>query len=162
MNFFVEDETMWENWNLFREIDALHREIDRIFRGGRPSERSLFRSSFLPGISARNYPMVNLYEDPEAVYVEALAPGLDVDSLEVVVKGNTLTISGEKKPSPDVKPEAYHRNERAVGSFVRTIQLNTDVDESKVRAAYEDGILTVTMPRSEAAKPRQITVKVGK
>ena len=152
---------MWENWNAFRELDALHREINRIFEEARPFERGLSRSTFLPGLSARNYPMVNLYDDPEAIHVEALAPGLDTDSLEVTVQDNTLTISGEKKPIADVKPEAYHRNERATGKFIRTIQLGTFVDDAKVSARYEDGILTVSLPKSEKAKPKQISVKVS-
>jgi HSP20 family protein len=155
---------MWENWNLFREIDALHREIDRLFEGTWPRERdkNLYRSSFLPGISARTYPMVNIYEDPEAVYVEALAPGIDVDSLQVMVKNNILTVSGEKKPHDKIKPEAYHRNERSTGLFVRTLQLNTDVKEDDVRARYEEGILSIVLPKEEKAKPKRIQVHVGK
>ena len=58
---------MWENWNIFRQIDDLHQEIDRILQGIRPNERGAYRSSFLPGISARSYPMVNIFDDPEAV-----------------------------------------------------------------------------------------------
>jgi HSP20 family protein len=153
---------MWENWNAFRELDTLHREINRMFQDVWPFERRLSRSAFLPGLSARNYPMVNVYEDPEAVHVEALAPGLDTASLEVTVNNNMLSISGEKRPLEGVKREAYHRNERATGKFVRTIQLGTYVDEGNVSARYEDGILTVTLPKSEKAKPRQIPIKVGK
>jgi len=153
---------MWENWNAFRELDALHREINRMFEDVWPYERRLTRSSFLPGLSARKYPMVNVFEDPEAVHVEALAPGLDTKSLEVNVRNNTLIISGEKKPVSGVKSEAYHRNERATGKFVRTIQLGNYVDEDKVSARYIDGILSVSLPKSEKAKPRQIPIKVGK
>ena len=153
---------MWENWNAFRDLDAMHREINRLFEDVWPFERRLSRSAFLPGLSARNYPMVNLFEDPEAIHVEALAPGLDTEALEVMVKNNTLTITGEKRPLSDIKAEAYHRNERATGKFVRTIQLGNYVDEGNVSARYEDGILTVTLPKSEKAKPKQIPVKVGK
>jgi HSP20 family protein len=158
----LEDLAMWENWNVFREIDALHREIDRMFGAKWPFQRRLSRSAFLPGLSARNYPMVNVYEDPEALHIEALAPGLDTDSLEVTVKNNMLTIAGEKKPIENLKPDAYHRNERATGRFVRTLQLGTYVDEEGVSARYEDGILSVRLPKSEKAKPKQIPVKVGK
>jgi HSP20 family protein len=149
---------MWRNWNIFHEIDDLHREIDRLFGSSWPERQGRMRSSFLPGMSARSYPMLNVYEDKDVFVVEALAPGLDMDSLQVSVSGNTLTISGEKKPLPDVKTEAYHRNERATGKFVRTLQLNTEVKEDKGKAAYENGILTITLPKAERAKPRQIKV----
>ena len=150
---------MWRNWNLFNEIDSLHREIDRLFEGFGGYGRGPFRSTFLPGRAARRYPMVNIHEDPERVTVEALAPGLDVDSLELSVKGDTLTITGEKRPLSEVKPEAYHRNERATGRFVRTLQLAAVVDDAKAEAHYENGLLTIYLPKAEQAKPRKITVK---
>ena len=150
---------MWRNWNIFHEIDDLHREIDRLVGSYRSEGRGRMRSSFLPGVSARGYPMMNVYEEKDAIVVEALAPGLDVDSLEISVSGNTLTLSGAKKPLPDVKPEAYHRNERAAGRFVRTLQLGSEVDENKGKASYENGILTVTLPKAERAKPKKIKVK---
>ncbi|MFH2002255.1 MAG: Hsp20/alpha crystallin family protein, partial [Planctomycetota bacterium] len=87
---------------------------------------------------------------------------LDTESLEVYVKNNTLTLSGEKKPLTEIRPEAYHRNERAAGKFMRTVQLGTYVDENNVSASYQNGILSVTLPKSEKAKPKQIPVTVGK
>ena len=74
-------------------------------------------------------------------------------SLEVSVKNNTLSITGEKRALSDIKPEAYHRNERATGRFVRTIQHGNYVDEGNVSARFQDGILMVTLPKSEKAKP---------
>lgn len=149
---------MWRNWNLFRELDSLHSEFDRLFEGFGPFGPGRFRSTFLPGRSARAYPMLNVYEDAERVTIEALAPGLDVDSLDVSVKGDTLTISGEKKPLPGVKRETYHRNERATGRFVRTLRLSAMVDETRGEAHYENGLLTIHLPKAEKAKPRKITV----
>jgi HSP20 family protein len=96
------------------------------------------------------------------VYLEALAPGVDSASLELSVVGNTLSITGEKRcVTGDVKPEAFHRSERATGKFVRHIQLPVEVDEHKVHADYKDGLLLVTLPKAEKAKPKQITVQVG-
>jgi HSP20 family protein len=146
--------------NPFSEIEALRREIDRAFEGfgGRPGRFA--SGAFLPGRGARQYPLVNLYEEKDAVYVEALAPGINPEELNVSVMHNVLTISGEKKdPIADVKPEAFHRRERAVGKFVRQVELPIDVDAEKVSAAYKNGLLRITLPKSEAAKPRQIAVQ---
>lgn len=143
----------------FSELEALRRGIDQVFSQTWPG--SLGRvSSFLPGRSARSYPLINLSGDPEKYVVEAFAPGLDVASLDVSVQGNTLTISGEKKPVPDVRPEAYHRNERSTGKFVRSYQLDCEISEGDVNADYTNGILTITLPKSEKAKPKKIAVRV--
>ena len=91
----------------------------------------------------------------------ALAPGVDPQSFEVTVKDNVLTIAGEKRRSEGVKPEEYHRSERASGKFVRSMELPTPVDPDKVQASYRNGLLTVRLEQSETAKPRQITVDVG-
>jgi HSP20 family protein len=142
-------------------MDLLRRELDRVFdsySGGRSS--APFHSVFLPGRSARSYPLVNMYEDEDAVYLEALAPGLDADSLDVSIHNKTLTISGEKPAAEDVEADAYHRNERSAGRFVRTVTVDTPVAPEHVSADYEDGILTVSMPKSEEAKPKQISVNV--
>lgn len=152
-------------WDPLREMEALHREIDRIFEnvgGGAHWSFPFSRFSFLPGRSSRAYPLLNMSEDADSIYVEALAPGLDPKSLKVTVVRNQLSISGEKaRCAENVKPEAWHRNERAAGGFVRTIALPGDVDDAKIKAEYKNGLLTITMPKAEAAKPRQITVNVG-
>jgi len=150
---------MWRNWNPFGEMDALRREIDRVFEGYAPKWTG-WRSVFLPGVSARNYPLLNVAEDAESIVVEALAPGLETETLHVSVKGDTLTVEGEKKPLSGVKPEAFHRSERAAGKFVRTLELPSEIEEAKVKAEYANGLLTITLPKAERAKPKQITVKV--
>jgi len=150
---------MWRDWNPFTEMDAVRREIERVFEGYAPRWTG-WKSVFLPGTSARTYPLMNVSEDAENVIAEALAPGLDTESLQVSVKGDTLTIQGEKKPLGGVKPEAYHRSERAAGKFVRTFELPSEIDEGKVKAEYANGLLTITLPKAEKAKPKQISVKV--
>jgi len=96
------------------------------------------------------------------VYVEALAPGADPQSFNISVVGDTLTLSGEKRRAAgEVKPEAFHREERAAGKFVRNIELPVEIDESKVKAEYKNGLLLITAPKSEKAKPRQISVQVA-
>jgi HSP20 family protein len=149
-------------WSPTQDIDALRREIDQVFqRVGLPYPPT-FRTAFLPGRGAREYPLVNLYEDANTVYVEALAPGADPGSFDISIVGNTLTLSGEKRRAPgDVKPEAFHREERAAGKFVRTIELPVPIDDKQVKAEYKNGLLLISLPKSEKAKPKQISVQVA-
>jgi HSP20 family protein len=148
--------------NPWQTLEALRRELDRAFDGTSTRNEPFFRTAFLPGRAARHYPLINLYEDKDAVYLEALAPGVDPATLNLSVVGNTLSITGEKRRvAGDVKPEAFHRSERATGKFVRHLQLPVEVDESKVRADYKDGLLIITLPKAERAKPKQIAVQVG-
>lgn len=144
-------------WTVFQELDRIREDFDHAF--GR--KRSPFnRLAFLPAQGTRRYPKVNLYEEKEGFRVEALAPGIDPTQLNVSVIGNVLTIRGEKTSvQRDVKPEAFHRNERGTGTFVRSIELPSDVDTESVGANYRNGILTITLPKSEKALPRQIEVK---
>ena len=150
---------MDRSYNPLYELEALRRGIDQVFAGVWPGFAGR-GSLFLPGRSARSYPLVNLWGDNEKFVVEALAPGLDLDSLDVSVQGNTLTISGEKRPLSDVQPEAYHRNERSAGKFLRSYQLDCEIDETAVKAEYTNGILAITLPKSERAKPKRISVSV--
>jgi len=150
------------NWDPLQEMDMMRRAMGRFFGDGPGSWPSpAFRVAFLPGRAARNYPMINLTEDRDAFYVEALAPGIDPNSINVTVVHNSLTIAGEKLPADaGVETEAFHRNERAAGRFVRTIDLPSEVDDQKVKADYKNGLLLITLPKTERAKPKQIAVKV--
>ncbi len=143
----------------FRELEELRRELFRTLDTFLPETP---QTLFLPGLSARSYPLVNVYEDPETFKVYALAPGIDPDSIEVSVLDNQVTIRGEKKPTAtDVKPENWHRNERAAGRFIKTFDLPMDVNADKVEAVYSKGILEVILPKAENALPKRIKVKVG-
>lgn len=149
-------------WNPFEDMEALRREIDRAFEGFGIGQEPLQRVAFLPARGPRRYPMINLLEDKDTVYVEALTPGVDPKSLNLSVMQNRLTLSGEKSRAPnDVKPEAFHRNERASGKFVRTIELPVDVDEGSIQAEYKNGLLIVALAKAEKARPKRINVKVG-
>ena len=145
----------------FAMMEAMQREMERLSRE-RSSDRApgRWRTAFLPGLGARQYPLVNLSDDAQNVYVEALAPGVDPKSLDLSVAQGTLTISGEKPGLAEVTAEAYHRNERAAGRFTRTIELPADVDAARVSAEYRNGLLVVALPKTEAAKPRQIPISV--
>ena len=147
-------------WNPFFDMENLRREVDKAFEDYRVAQGPASRVAFLPGRSPRRYPLVNLLEDKEQLYIEALTPGIDPQSLDVSVLGNRLTVSGEKtRIPPDVQPEAFHRSERSSGKFVRTFDLPTEVNEEKIQAEYKNGLLVIALPKAEKAKPRQVTVK---
>jgi len=149
-------------WNPWQEMEALRRGIDRAFEQVGVPLPSPFQIAFLPGRAAREYPLVNLSDDKDSVYLEALAPGLDPASMNVSVVRNTVTLSGEKpRVTTEVKPEAFHREERAAGKFVRSLELPSEVDADKVKAEYKNGLLLVTLPKAESAKARQIRVQVA-
>ena len=150
-------------WNTIQELELLRREMDDLFHvldEGWLDMPSL-EYSFLPGVSAQTYPLVNIAEDKENVYVEALAPGINPETLEVSVLNNTVKIAGEKSAVKDVKPEAFHRNERGAGRFIRTLSLPVEVNADKVKAEYKDGVLLLTLPKAESAKPKQIAISVS-
>lgn len=147
-------------WNPFQDMEALRREIDRAFQefGGEPSQRV----AFLPGRGPRRYPLINLLEDKDNLYIEALTPGVEPQSLNVTVLQNRVTLSGEKsRIVGEIKPEAFHRNERASGKFVRVVDLPVEVNDASIEAKYENGLLVLTLPKAEKAKPKQINVNVA-
>lgn len=154
---------MYRNfWSVFDEMERLRRDLDSALRGDVRWEFPFSRVSFLPGRSARAYPLINISENPEQYTIEAMAPGIDPKSIEISVTGNQLTIAGEKLALPDaVAAEKRHRVERAGGRFCRTIQVPGEFDRESVRAEYNNGILKVSVPKAESAKPRTIEVSVG-
>jgi HSP20 family protein len=142
----------------FPELERLRRELDRMM--GDFGSRAQ-RLAFLPGRAARQYPLVNVYDDGEAFQVEALAPGVDPEKLDVSVVRNAVTISGEKVGNPGVPPERVHRVERAAGKFVRTFELPTEVDAEQVEAEYQNGLLRLRLPRAAAARPRRVEIRTS-
>lgn len=146
-------------WNFLKEMDNLQSQLGQLSRFG--SLRSLPKSCcFLPGVSARHFPMINVASDEQKIVVEALAPGLDTDSLKVQALHNRVMISGEKAKL-NVEPEKFHRSERSTGKFSRSIELATQIDPEKVSAEYSNGILKLILPKAEKAKAHNIAVKVN-
>lgn len=103
-------------------------------------------------------PAFDLYENQDKLTVRAEVPGLKKDQIKLVLKDDVLTVSGERRPDADSESAKYVRRERAFGSFERTVTLPFPVNHSGIAAKFEDGVLTITLPKAEEAKPRQIAV----
>lgn len=146
------------SWNVFREMDALRREMDHLF--GDLTKEQDQRLAFLPGIGTRRYPRINLREDGDNFYLDALLPGVDSKNLEINLTGNTLTLSGERVED-NLEGARWQRQERGHGKFLRTLELPLDIQADHISAEYKDGVLRVVLPKAEAVKPRQISVKVA-
>jgi HSP20 family protein len=108
----------------------------------------------------RGFPPVNVWEEGDNLLVEAELPGVKGEDLDISVVGDELTIKGRRTGGED--GVTYHRRERTAGEFARVLRLPVDVDADGVNAALNEGVLLITLPKSEAAKPRRIQVKAGK
>ena len=135
-------------WEPFVGVNRLQNEMNRLFddRGGSRYSQSAF-------------PPLSLWEDDDNLFVEAELPGFSIDELDIYVTGgNQLSIKGERK-HPDVEHGTWHRQERGFGNFRRVVELPGNVDAEEVSAEARHGVLTITLPKSEEAKPRRIAVK---
>ncbi|MBI2619679.1 MAG: Hsp20/alpha crystallin family protein [Ignavibacteriales bacterium] len=137
-----------ERWNMQREINRL---FDSFFRGGIQDE------DFGLGVWT---PAVDIVEHENEYVVRVELPGISKEDVKIILESNVLTIRGERKQEKDVKEENYQRMERSYGSFQRSFTLPTTVKNDNIDASYKDGILTITLPKLEEAKPKQIEVKV--
>lgn len=147
------------NWTLVREMDHLRKEMDEMFRGAGFGQA--LDSAFLPGVGTRRYPRINVREDSDNFYLEALLPGVSGKDIDMSVVGSTLSLSGERPALDDNHGKTWHRRERGAGKFLRTIELPMDVEASKVAADCSHGVLRVTLPKAESAKPKRITIKAS-
>lgn len=136
---------------------TLSRDMDRLMRGFFGSGRDSWTGpagSTWTGV----YPPLNLTEDDQGLFVRAELPGLEAEDLDISVEGDKLILRGERKIAA---PEGvnFHRRERSAGTFRRIVNLPTRIDPAKVTAAMKNGLLTISLPKAEEAKPRQIQVK---
>jgi HSP20 family protein len=147
------------SWDLLREMSQLQQDIDEVFRGGGLSR--FFGPGLEPSLGLRGWPAINLREDADHLYVEALLPGVAPDQIDMNVLGNTVTLSGERTAAdPEGNGRTWHRRERSTGKFLRTIELPVEIDPDQVKAEYKNGLLRVTLPKAEAAKPKKISIAV--
>lgn len=137
----------------FEELERMRRQMDWLSGG--------LSRGLLGEPSTGVFPLINVTEDKDNYYVRAELPGIKADELDISVTADTFSISGERKlPAEDDKAH-YHRREREAGRFSRIVSLPAQVDTGKVEAKSTDGVLTVTLPKAEIAKPKQIAVKVS-
>jgi HSP20 family protein len=137
--------------SVFDEFARMQREMNRLsnYFGGQPARQP----------AAGVFPLINLTEDKDAYYVRAEIPGVTADQLDIQAIGNGLSISGERKIPAEGENVRYHRREREAGRFSRIVNLPGQIELDKIEAGFTNGVLTVKVPKAEAAKPRQITVK---
>jgi HSP20 family protein len=138
----------------FRDLQTLHSAMDQLFDMNYPLTRS--------GLS-RNwaFPM-DVIEDESSYLIRASIPGIDPNELDVIIDNNVLTIKGEVRGEKEFEDSRYHVRERMVGEFTRSVSIPTAIDDKAVEASYEAGVLTLRLPKSEAARPKRIEVNSGK
>ncbi len=142
-------------WPAFDQLTNLRDEINRLFDA---PFGELTHSSEIFNVWG---PALDLYEDKDNLIVKAELPGMKKEEIDISLHDGTLTIVGERKPEEKYAEAETSRSERFFGRFQRTVTLSKLVEASKAKATYQDGILTVTLPKAEAAKPKQIEVKAG-
>jgi HSP20 family protein len=142
-------------WAPLNRLSSLRDEIDRLFDLSFPGfDRGV---TLFSGWS----PALDVYQDKDNVYAKLELPGMRKEDIDISLHQGTLSISGERKQEEKHGEGAMFRSERFFGRFQRSVTLPTAVDPAKVRAVYRDGILTVTLPKTEEAKPKQIQVDVS-
>jgi len=133
-------------------LARLHDEVDDLFR-------SFFGEWEMPFWGGRRWPALDVGETENEFVVKAEVPGCKADDIDISVHGNTLTISGEKKKEEEKKEKGYYHTERSYGSFRRNLVLSSDIDPDKIEAVCKDGVLSITLPKSEKAKAIKVKVK---
>ncbi len=137
-------------WEPFSELMSLREAMDRFFEEG--FTRAAPWRAFVT-------PAVDMYQTDKDVVVKASLPGVKPDDLEISVVGDSLTIKGETKGEEKIAREDYFYQERRFGSFARTLTLPVPVQTDKAEAKFEDGVLTLTLPKAEAVKAKKIAIK---
>lgn len=136
--------------NQLIELDRMRRQMDRLFED--------FPQLPVHRTDAGVFPPVNITEDRDNFFIRAELPGVEGKALDIQATGKNISISGERKITEAAEGARYHRREREAGKFSRMIALPSDVDTDNVHADLSNGVLTLTIPKAEAAKPRQISV----
>lgn len=137
--------------NPFADFDSARREMRRLF--------DAVAGDASGDVGAGVFPPMNITQDDDNFYLRAEVPGIKPSELSISAVRNRVSIAGKREIQREHDRASYHRKERAEGAFDRTVTLPTEVDAGRVDASYADGILTLTLPKAEETKPRQITVR---
>ena len=139
-------------WEPAREMMTLREAMDR-----------LFDDAFTHPLSVRDggwsAPAIDMYQTDDEIVVKASLPGFKADDVQINITGDVLTLRGEMKHADEKKEKAWHLREQRWGSFERSVALPTNVVADRANADFENGVLTITLPKAEEAKPRTISVK---
>jgi len=141
-------------WQPFREIDALQREVNRLF-DGLTADLSSFSSS------GAFIPPAEIHETPDAIHLKLEVPGINANDLDIQVSADAVSISGERKTESTTEEKGMRRTEFRYGSFQRVFQLPARVQNDHVTADYKDGILSLVLPKAEAGKTKVVKVNVA-
>ena len=148
-------------WEPFRDLVGIQGRMNRIFdEAFHGVNRTAGEEDWSLGGSWA--PVVDIYEQGGDIVLKAELPGIDPKDVDILVENNMLTLRGERKLDSEVKRESYHRVERAYGTFTRSFTLPNVVDTERIKAECRDGVLRVTLPQKEEAKPKQINISVSK
>jgi HSP20 family protein len=141
-----------DRWDPFREAVSLNDAMNALLR------ESYIRPSGAPGQPGPGLFPLDISENENEFVVHASLPGVRPEDVQITVHGDTLTIQGEVRAEEEKKGQRWHLRERRFGQFQRSLSLATPVDSDKAQAHFEHGVLTLTLPKSEQAKPRQIKI----
>lgn len=140
-------------WNVrssYNELENMRQQMDNFF--------NRISDSAVPGLHAGVFPSINLTEDKEKYHIRAELPGISAEDLDIQATVTNLSISGERKIGNEKKNVRYHRREREAGKFSRAINLPGDINPDGVSASLTHGVLKISVPKAEKAKPKQITI----
>ena len=142
-----------QRWDPFRDLRQMEDTVNRLWRGfgGSPSYRE--------GAEDWNI-LIDVVQKKDDIVVKASMPGVKPEGIDVAVEDNVLTLRAERKPEIEGEDAAYLIQERPTGSFYRALRLPDTVDTNKIESHYENGVLTITMPKAEEKKKKQIQIKV--
>lgn len=146
-------------WDPVREIDSLQGEMNRLFASFFDTPTG--RNGSGNGVARRWIPAMDLVETKDDFVLRADLPGIGEGDVSIEVENNVLTISGERKSEHEERHEGYYRVERATGSFARSLSLPEGIDADAVTATFDNGVLTVRIPKPVQAKPRRVKIGLG-
>ena len=145
--------TTWPRnaWSIFDDLESLQADMNRMLSD--PERERVWRRSH------STYPLLNVWSSSDGLVIDADVPGVDPKDVDISVKGTELTLQGKVNAYDAAAGETYHRRERPTGGFVRTLQLPFRADTGSVKANYKNGVLRLTIPRSEDEKAKKITIE---